>query len=74
MPAASAEADTRPGEETARERLRRREKSANEEKCQTSLRAIVGTPVPLYHKLVDFVSAPGNALYTIEIEPTRNLA
>ena len=41
-PAAAAEVVGRPGEETAQEGLRRRERSANEKKCQTSLRTIVG--------------------------------
>ena len=39
-PAAATEADARPGEETARESLRRRERSASEKKCQMSQRLI----------------------------------
>ena len=40
--AAAAEADACPGEETAREGLRWRERSANEEKCKISLKTIIG--------------------------------
>ena len=41
-PSAAAEAGARPGEETARVGLRRRERSANEKKCQISPRTIIG--------------------------------
>ena len=41
-PTAGAEADAHPGEETAREGLRRRERSARDKTGQMSLRTIIG--------------------------------
>ena len=47
--AAAVEADSRPGYETAREGLRRRERSANQNKCQNSLRTITGIVISLIY-------------------------
>ena len=41
-PVAADEADARPGEKNTLEGLRRRERPANEKKCQMSLRTIIG--------------------------------